>query len=74
MTYAELKAEAYRQGYRLQKIPEFQCSCFVPYPNESHKCKNGKWKCVDKYEPMEYKRRSAFDPCTHCRLKEVDHE
>lgn len=25
------------------------CSCWVKYPNESYKCKNGKWKCVDNH-------------------------
>ena len=25
------------------------CSCWCKYPNESHKRKNGKWKCIDKY-------------------------
>ena len=25
------------------------CSCWRDYPNEAHKCKSGKWMCVDKY-------------------------
>ena len=51
MTLEELKAEAKRQGYRLQKIPDYDCSCYMPYPNERHRHRNGKWKCVDRYEP-----------------------
>lgn len=27
-----------------------ECTCWVKYPNESHKHKSGKWKCVDNYE------------------------
>lgn len=69
MNYDELKEEALRQGYKLLKIPEYQCSCYVPYPNESHKHKNGKWKCIDKYEPIEIKMTNQYSPCTHCRLK-----
>lgn len=26
-----------------------KCSCWQKYPNELHKKKNGKWKCVDNY-------------------------
>ena len=29
---------------------EYDCSCWWHYPNEHHKHKNGKWKCVDDYE------------------------
>ena len=27
-----------------------ECTCYMQYPNECHKHKNGKWKCVDNYE------------------------
>lgn len=27
-----------------------ECTCYVEYPNESHKHKNGHWKCIDDYE------------------------
>lgn len=27
-----------------------ECSCWIPYPNKSHKRKNGHWKCVDDYK------------------------
>ena len=33
------------------------CSCWREYPNQSHKHRNGKWKCVDQYKcirPCEY--------------------
>lgn len=26
-----------------------RCSCWIKYPNDSHKKLNGKWKCVDCY-------------------------
>ena len=26
-----------------------ECTCWVKYPNENHRFKNGRWKCVDKY-------------------------
>ena len=66
----ELKEEALKKGYRLCKIPEYQCSCYVPYPNINHKNKNGRWKCVDDYEPMDYTPRSKSFPITHCKRKE----
>jgi hypothetical protein len=68
MTPEELKAEAKKQGYTLQKIPAFHCSCYLPYPNELHGFKNGKCKC-DNYYPIKYKQRSLYDPVTHCRKK-----
>ena len=49
MNEEELKAEAKKLGYVVTKKPIYQCSCYMPYPNECHKNKNGKWKCVDKY-------------------------
>lgn len=71
MTLLELKAEARRQGYRLQKIPDYDCSCYLPYPNERHRHANGTWKCVDRYEPSGHERK--YDcyhmPCTYCRKK-----
>ena len=70
MTLEELKAEAKRQGYTIQKIPAFQCSCYLPYPNESCRFKNGKSKC-DNYYPIKYKQRSRYDPITHCRRKGI---
>lgn len=27
-----------------------KCSCWVKYPNDSHKKDSGKWKCVDSYK------------------------
>ena len=38
------------------------CTCYIEYPNEMHKFKNGHWKCVDKYicvRPLEYKYGST---------------
>ena len=70
MTYAELKAEAEKQGYKLYKTPDYQCSCYMQYPNKYHKHKNGKWKCIDKYEPIKVMNRGNYNPCTHCRLKQ----
>lgn len=26
------------------------CSCYLDYPNERQKHRNGKWKCIDEYE------------------------
>lgn len=69
MTENELKAEALNQGFRLTKIPEYDCSCYMPYPNEGHRHKNGKWKCVDNYVPLKVKSRGEHFPCTKCRRK-----
>ena len=52
MTYEELKAEAAKIGYAVYKKPEYDCSCYGEYPNEAHRMKNGRWKCVEKYEPI----------------------
>ena len=74
MTVSEVKREAARLGYRLQKIPPFDCSCYLPYPNERYRKKNGSWKCVDRYEGMtDYDTGRHYSPgsvpCTHCRKK-----
>lgn len=69
-TIEELKAEADKLGYRIVKKPDYDCSCYSTYPNESCKFKNGKWACIDKYRPIEKKRRSEYSPVTYCeRIK-----
>lgn len=70
MTEEELRAEAERQGFRLQRKPRWDCSCYMPYPNKGHKNKNGSWKCVDRYEPITMEQKSWHSPCTHCRKVE----
>lgn len=45
------------------------CSCWVEYPNESHKYKNGHWKCVQEYKcihQLEEKRRFRKPQKTIC--------
>lgn len=69
MTPSELKAEAKKQGLKVTKIPGYQCTCYASYPNENHKHKNGKWKCVDCYEPIKFKRVGVHYPETRCRRK-----
>lgn len=69
MTINELKQEAENQGYRLIKIPNYTCTCYMEYPNKCHKRKNGKWKCLQ-YEPIKFKR-IGHNPKTRCRKKEV---
>lgn len=48
------------------------CSCWCKYPNINHKHKNGKWKCVDRFqcirdlvEPL----TNYYDQKTHCIRK-----
>lgn len=72
MNDEELKAAAKKLGYVLVKKPCYQCSCYLPYPNESHKQKNGRWKCVDRYEPIEFDRKSLYSPITKCVRKEMN--
>ena len=70
MTLDELRAEAEKLGYRLAKIPDYDCSCYRQYPNEGHKHKNGCWKCVDRFERIEdYKPRNQYSIVTKCRSK-----
>ena len=70
MTYEELKQVADEMGYKLIKKPDYDCSCYCEYPNPLCKFKNGRWKCVDKYEPVEgYKPKYDGSTVTHCRLK-----
>ena len=73
-TVDEIKKEAAKHGYRLQKIPDYDCSCYMPYPNIRHKHRNGKWKCVDRYEPSKHKPKySCYHmPCTFCNRKTTD--
>ena len=54
----------------------WDCYCWCKYPNEHHKHKNGKWKCVDKYEcirDLVEPLTNCYDQATHCR-KKVDNE
>lgn len=44
---------------------KYDCSCLMEYPNKKHKCKNGKWKCVDRYDFVEVSKHGY----THCRKK-----
>ena len=69
MTEEELKEEAKRMGYFVGKKPCYQCSCYMPYPNENCKRKNGKWKCVDKYKPIKFERKHIYQPMTKCVKK-----
>lgn len=43
----------------------YVCHCWCEYPNDNHKRKNGKWKCVDSYE---YVGKSKYG-ATHCKKK-----
>lgn len=47
MTLEELRAEAEKQGFNLTKKRDYDCSCYLAYPNPLMKKKNGRWKCVD---------------------------
>ena len=50
-----------------------ECSCWLEYPNERCKRKNG-WRCVDEYEcikPLRYNANGTVKFKTVCRKKEV---
>ena len=66
MTEEELKAEAKKLGYVVAKKPIYQCSCYMPYPNECHKNKNGTWKCVERYRPIKVEHKWWYQPLTKC--------
>lgn len=66
MTREELKEQAKLMGYTIAKKPCYQCSCYVSYPNECLKRKNGKWKCVDEYKPIKFERKGWHAPITKC--------
>lgn len=63
MTLEELKAEAKKQGYYLLRKPDYDCSCYMPYPNKCCRRGNGNWICVDKYVNIPSKGK------TKCRKK-----
>ena len=44
---------------------DYHCSCHLHYPNNLVKRKNGKWKCVDRYECVK-----DLDPQSKCRFIE----
>lgn len=51
----------------------FDCSCWVTYPNESHKKDNGKWKCVDKFECVHSTKTGyKYGDKTKCQRKVND--
>lgn len=66
----ELKEEAKNWGFYLTKSRVGWCTCHCTAPNEACKRKNGKWKCVDKYEYV-YTSRYTANLITHCRKKEA---
>lgn len=47
MTLEELKEEAKKHGYKLQKLPTWDCDCCVAWPNHARKKKDGQWKCMN---------------------------
>lgn len=52
---------------------EWDCHCWMHYPNPLHKHKNGKWKCVDCYEcirDLVEPNTNYYDKATHCRRKD----
>lgn len=57
-----------------------ECSCWHDYPNECHKKRSGKWKCVDDYEcvrPLERKVCGTVEMPAHktvCRRKQANNE
>ena len=51
-------------------MSDYQCSCYMEYPNICHKNKNGTWKCIDNYEKCEdWQPKSIYACVTHCRRK-----
>ena len=70
MTVDDLKKEAEKAGYTVIKKPCYDCSCYSEYPNKCHQHKNGRWKCVDNYRPIEFKRNSNYSPITKCVKKD----
>lgn len=50
----------------------WDCHCWCKYPNEHHKHKNGKWKCVDDYEcvrDLVEPLTNYYDQATHCKRR-----
>ena len=71
MTVEELKNEAGKIGYTCNKKPCYQCSCYISYPNFMHRRKTS-WKCIDKYIPIKFERKSQYGTVTRCvRKREV---
>lgn len=51
-------------------MSNYDCSCWCSYPNTLHKQKNGKWKCVDKFECLyDGKGHYAYGNKTKCQKK-----
>ena len=45
-----------------------ECRCWLDYPNEAHKKRNGEWKCVDQYRCV--LKGDRWKTKTRCVLKE----
>jgi len=58
MTLPELKEEAKRQGYRVAKIPPYDCACCLEYPRKA--------RCLETHEPIPPTKPWQK---THCRRK-----
>ena len=59
MTLEELKVEAYKQGYRLTRLPWYDCRCAMPYPRKA--------RCAEFYR--EVKKDGYKGGFTHCVRK-----
>lgn len=44
-----------------------ECRCWVGYPNEAYKKRNGEWKCIDQYKCI---MQGDWKHKTRCVLKE----
>ena len=52
---------------------DWDCHCWLPYPNQKHKHKSGKWKCADNYECIRnlvQPLTNYYNQATHCKRKE----
>lgn len=47
-------------------MKNYDCHCWLDYPNKSHKNNNGTWKCKDCYEYVGKSKQGA----THCKRTE----
>ena len=73
--YQQGYKDGYEEGYADAKKKNYDCSCFADYPNESHRRKDGSWKCVDRFEKCEDWQGKYLGSCkTHCRKKEQKNE
>lgn len=61
MSLEEIKQAAKEYGYKLTKIPDYDCACYRDYPNKP--------RCLECFYPIKFKQIRSGGKKTRCKRK-----